>query len=365
MVKYLEGGEQTTINSTITELFPTLAFNNSKKFSKTEDFQKYILGLVTNKQLNQGDSKLSFVNNSNIESAIELLNNTTLIRPDMLNEKINNAIGILNYLYEIHKDKPIKKVVWGYREKPIGVPSNHAGDIFLFFKKGKPNILGLSLKAGTSKSSEPKLNSYVRTTLTKSMWTKSYPNADVELKNKLWDNVYSKLPNISKKVNRSNWLILAGTQKPDDAVVAAVYNCFAKYPTKFEQLYGEQNKQSKLMLIKLINRDLEATKDWIEQDFRLQKLSSEEKVPLILVKAVNNKATELGDKLAKVFPKITKVYAYLNPSSVQEWFIDVHAGKDKLTLLMTIRSDSEYRKDKQKGKLGAYMQLKLLYRGYR
>ena len=88
-------------------------------------------------------------------------------------------------------------------------------------------------------------------------------------------------------------------------------------------------------------------------------------VPLILVKAVNNKADELGDKLARLHPKITKIKARLNKSSVQEWFIDVSSAKDKLTLLMTIRSDSEFRKEKQKGKLGAYMGLKLLYRGYK
>ena len=88
-------------------------------------------------------------------------------------------------------------------------------------------------------------------------------------------------------------------------------------------------------------------------------------MPLTLVKAIGNKADEQGDKLAKFYPKITRVKAYLNTSSVQEWFIDVYAGQKKLTLLMTIRSDSEYREAKQKGKLGAYMQLKLLYRGYR
>ena len=88
-------------------------------------------------------------------------------------------------------------------------------------------------------------------------------------------------------------------------------------------------------------------------------------VPLVLVKAVGNTADEQGDKLAKIFPKITKIHARMNNNSVQEWFIDVFYGKKKLTLLMTIRSDSEYREGKQKGKLGAYMGLKLLYRGYK
>jgi len=115
----------------------------------------------------------------------------------------------------------------------------------------------------------------------------------------------------------------------------------------------------------LINKDLEATKEWIGQEFRLQTPGSSDEVPLTLVKAIGNRAEEQGDKLAKLYPKINKVKAYLNTASVQEWFVDVHAGNQKLTLLMTIRSDSEYREAKQKGKLGAYMGLKLLYRGYR
>ena len=115
----------------------------------------------------------------------------------------------------------------------------------------------------------------------------------------------------------------------------------------------------------MINKNQQATKDWIGQEFRLQTEGSSDEVPLTLVKAIGNKADEQGDKLAKFYPKITRVKAYLNTSSVQEWFIDVYAGQKKLTLLMTIRSDSEYREAKQKGKLGAYMQLKLLYRGYR
>ena len=115
----------------------------------------------------------------------------------------------------------------------------------------------------------------------------------------------------------------------------------------------------------MINKDFDTTLEWIENEFRLEKPKEEEKVPLVLVKAIGNKASEQGDKLAKIFPKISKVRAYLNSGSVQEWFIDVFSGNEKLTLLMTIRSDSEYREAKQKGKLGAYMMLKLLYRGYR
>ena len=56
-------------------------------------------------------------------------------------------------------------MVWGYRNntKPTGVNPNHKGDIFLVFKdkNNKPNIEGVSLKAGGEKTAEPQFNSYV------------------------------------------------------------------------------------------------------------------------------------------------------------------------------------------------------------
>ena len=36
----------------------------------------------------------------------------------MSDEKIGNAIGILNYFYEQHSIREIEKIVWGYRAKP-------------------------------------------------------------------------------------------------------------------------------------------------------------------------------------------------------------------------------------------------------
>ena len=79
--------------------------------------------------------------------------------------------------------------MWGYREKPRGVPNNHAGDIFLIHKDMRvtPKVVGISLKAGTAKSKEPKLNSYVGTTLRKDAWKRAYPRAIDQLKDKLWN----------------------------------------------------------------------------------------------------------------------------------------------------------------------------------
>tara|TARA_Y100000004_G_scaffold49717_1_gene54702 strand:- start:731 stop:1834 length:1104 start_codon:yes stop_codon:yes gene_type:complete len=365
---FLSGGEQTTINSTITELYPALAFNNNKKFTSPDKLNEFVLELLNKNKLFTGQSKKSFVNKGDADSAIVLISDSLKLRPAMRNEKLNNAIGILNYLYEQHSIRKIEKVVWGYRAKPPGVPNNHAGDIFLIYsQKRKPKVLGVSLKAGTKKSAEPKLNSYVRTTLTKPYWLRSAPNAQNELKRNLWNQVYSNLYKLNKKIaQESTYLDIQGkNQKPNEEVVNSVLRTFKHKKQLFEDLYIKQNLESRKILVKIINKDFKTALEWIENEFRLEKPASEVEVPLVLVKAVGNTATEQGDKLAKIFPKITKIKAYLNTSSVQEWFIDVFAGKQKLTLLMTIRSDSEYRESKQKGKLGAYMQLKLLYRGYK
>ena len=110
----------------------------------------------------------------------------------------------------------------------------------------------------------------------------------------------------------------------------------------------------------MVNKNVKATKEWITKEFRLQKA---QKVPLIVVKAVRDTYKELGDPLPNFLPKVTKVKAYLNRNSVQEWFIDLMSNKKKLTLKMTIRSDAGFRPEKPKGKLGKFNMLKLQYGG--
>ena len=164
---FLSGGQQTTVNSTITELFPALCFNNGYNPKNPEDLENFINGV----DLKSTKSKRTFVNENNIKAGKEFIVLKNKIRPAMREEKIQNAYAITKFLFETDKIKKIDKVVWGYREKPAGVPNNHAGDVFIFFKeKSYPAIAGISLKAGGEKTAEPKLNSYVKTTLTKPMW---------------------------------------------------------------------------------------------------------------------------------------------------------------------------------------------------
>ena len=361
MASYLSGGQQTTVNSTITELFPALCFNNNYNPKSPEDLENFINKL----DLSSSKSKKTFVTDSNLKAGKEFVVLKDSIRPDMRQEKIQNAYAITKFIFETHKNKAIDKVVWGYREKPRGVPSNHAGDVFIFFKqKTYPAIAGISLKAGSEKSAEPKLNSYVKTTLTKSMWAKSAPRAVPQLKKELWDKVYSKIPGLPKSITADNYFQSLGKNeatKPNPMLIEKMIDLFEADPARFDELYGIMNIVCREKLCEVINKDINAAKQWIAEEFRLE--TKGEEIPLVLVKAIRTKFQLAGDPLADMLPTIKKIKAYLNKNSVQEWFIDVSDGKKTLTLLMTIRSDSEFRRAKPKGKLGSFVGLKLLYRG--
>ena len=361
MATYLSGGQQTTVNSTITELFPALCFNNNYNPKSPEDLENFINRL----DLSSPKSKKTFVTDSNLKAGKEFVMLKDSIRPDMRQEKIQNAYAITKFIFETHKNKAIDKVVWGYREKPKGVPSNHAGDVFIFFKqKTYPAIAGISLKAGSEKSAEPKLNSYVKTTLTKSMWLKSAPRAVPQLKKELWDKVYSKIPALPKSITADNYFQSVGKNeatRPNPILIEKMIDLFESDPGRFDELYGIMNVVCREKLCEVINKDINAAKQWIAEEFRLE--TKGEEIPLVLVKAIRTKFQLAGDPLADMLPTIKKIKAYLNKNSVQEWFIDVSDGNKTLTLLMTIRSDSEFRRAKPKGKLGSFVGLKLLYRG--
>ena len=173
----IEGRVDTTLNASITELFPTLAFNLKSKPLTVEDFKKFIYTL----NLNSRKAKSSF-DTKDAASAKLVIEKLPTMEDRFVKTKIENAIGITNYLYNLHNSNPIKNVVWGYRAKPRGIPATHAGDIFVFFKNG--DKIGVSLKAGTAKSKEPLKNTYVGT---------QYKKLEVDTKSleiDLWNRIY-------------------------------------------------------------------------------------------------------------------------------------------------------------------------------
>ena len=349
----------TTDNATITELFPALAFNLGFKPVSVADFQKWVFQIQP--KLKSGWKK-TFPVASNIDAAKQLIDNLPAMDQKKVSEKFNNAIGIVNWIRDVNLGRPIKKVMWGYRQKPPGVnDQNHAGDIFLYYKdKAVPRILGVSLKGGTAKSMEPKMNSYVGTTFNKKPIKNAYRGDAVkELEDDLWDRVYSKIPGVKDIASKSNY-----TSKKIE--IKKVYRDWDDQNKELStQLYHEQALASRQKMCSVLNSiSTEAVKQWILEEFRLEKKDQE--VPLVLVNAIGYRAEIKGDTLATLHPMIIKHHAYLDKNSVQGWFIDVITEDTKLTLKMVIRSDAGVRLDKdikKLGQLGKFTQLKLLYLG--
>ena len=345
----LESMGETTQNASVTELFPCLAFNKKFRPSNVEDFKKFLY------KLNIKSAKTSYAS-SDADAAAEVIDRLSTMEERFVKMKIENAIGITNFLYDLNTSKPIRKVVWGYRAKPTGVPKNHAGDIFVFFKNKE--ILGISLKAGTTKSTEPLLNSYVKTQLKKM----DKESALKPMEDELWDAVYSKIPNIESVASKSTYA--SGDRK----VTAGVRQLYLDYHLQNEEesnnLYAAMVRIQRTHVCKALNElSLEDFKNWVYDNFNLQKPA---KVPLILVKAVGKTAEQKGDDLASLLPLVTSFKAYLNKASVQEWFIDIDTPDEMKKLKMTIRSDAGVREGKKLatlGRLAKFSMLKLQYSG--
>ena len=333
----------TTLNASITELFPCLAFNKKYKPSNVEDFKKFIY------TLNIKSMKSSF-HSKDAESAKLVIEKLPTMEDKFLKDKMNNAIGITNYLYNLHATKPIKNVVWGYRAKPAGIPNNHAGDIFVFFKNG--DKIGVSLKAGTAKSKEPLKNTYVGTQY------KALGVSTNKLQGALWDRVYSKIPGINDVANKGNFI-------KNKEVTKLYVDYFVENQDDADELYREMLVVCRENMCDILNKmNIKDFIVWVQETFNLQRKDDE--VPLIMVKAVGNTAEQKGDDIVDMIPMITKHYAYLNKNSVQEYLIDIYSADDKKTLKMAIRSDSGVRPEKGtsgQGRLGQYLQLKMQYSG--
>ena len=74
---FLTGGEQTTINATITELFPALAFNTGNNPKTPEEMRQ----LVTEMNLQDSGAQESFAAKSNVLSAKEYISQIDRIKP--------------------------------------------------------------------------------------------------------------------------------------------------------------------------------------------------------------------------------------------------------------------------------------------
>jgi hypothetical protein len=336
---------ESTLNASITELFPCIMFERQIKPTGMSDKD---IDKLMERLLSVDTRKLKCVGAKDQAAAKD-----TLQRADSSSkyfEKMKAAISIYNYLIDENKDKPIRRVYWGYRAKPKGVPQNHPGDMFIEYQDGK--MLGASLKSGGKKTKEPQLNTYHYTVFVNERSGPSFNDAKGKeaLRKKVYDKVYSKIPDFPKYGNHDGG---KGGRHPDKTKAIATIN---KLPTKEQnKLYDEYLEIVRQGLVERFNQNKDATLNYIKEAI----LRDAPDVPTIVIKAIEKSGTyeEITDKdqLGVFLPQVRFVKSYSSRSSKQNWFIELRSGDEKVTLAMSVRSSSG-------GKLKQWS-LKTLYNG--
>jgi len=335
LVKPLSGGiGETTLNSSITELFPAIAWET--RYNPTgniDDFYDHLL--------KQDPKKLKSVNPKDLKAAIDTIQKAS--ESSKFNEKMLNAVGVLKYIKDEESSKSIKMVHWGYRAKPKGVPKNHPGDIFLEFNDG--TILGVSLKAGGKKTKEPKLNTYVNPIFNSFGQSKKVKS----LRENLWDRVYSEIEGIPSKKAYDG----SGRRQTSKALV----DLFKKDSKRYERLYDESLDICRKAVIDLFNQNRDKTLDYIRSEI----LRDAPEVPTKVIKAVKNEYEEItaDDELGVFLPLVRFIRAYPSTTSKQNWFIDLKSKDSTVTMEMSIRTNKAGNAGSKK--LGQFFNLSVKY----
>lgn len=337
--KSTKGGmNETTLNSSITELFPCIAFETG---NTETDVDKYYSKISQCNKPNLG----AYKNDSAFKAGKDVVNKSE--SSTKFKQKVKGAIGITKWINEQSKRKPISKVVWGYRNntKPDGVNPNHKGDVFLVYKDG--SMLGVSIKAGSQNSAEPQLNTYV-----KPIFDFFGKKTEYEKLSKVsYETFYQNIPGISPYKNY-------GT-KP---MTITIGNFEKSNRKEYERLYDEQLEWIKESLINLFNQNPDLGKKWL-----LEKVCAEqENVPLVILKATDSGQTSLvkDEDIIKSCVKSSKTYGGLKAyssgsSSKQNWHIDLICNSYKTTLNFSIRTN----KTGIDHKLGQYINLAVKFNG--
>ena len=334
LIKPKSGGiGETTLNASITELFPAIAWE--KNFNVGTNIEKFYDFL-----LEQDPTKLKCVNPKDVKAAIETIQKAS--ESSKFSEKMLNAMGVIKYLTDENKSKPIKQVYWGYRAKPKGVPKNHPGDIFLEFNDG--DMLGVSLKAGGKKTKEPKLNTYVNP-----IFTAFKDNGVKKLKKDLHDKVYSKIEGMPDARSYD------GSKRRDTA--KALVDLSKKDNKKYESLYNEHLEVCRGAVIDLFNKNKDKTLDYI----RTEILRDAPEVPTKVIKAVKDDFEEItaNDELGVFLPVVKFIKAYPSKTSKQNWFLELKSKDETVTMEMAIRTNKAGNAGQKK--LGQFFNLAVKY----
>jgi hypothetical protein len=326
------GMQETTLNSTITELAPAVGFTQKITPKDFKDFY--------DKVKSTDPKKLTvYVNDKDRKSGTDFINNFP--KSSKFEIKMKNAIGVLNWLKDENKKNPIANVIWGYRAKPEGVDSKHKGDLFVEYKTGK--MLGVSLKAGDENTSEPKLNTYVKPILEK------LNESEIQkLRNKLYDEIYFKFSTskdgYDKIAKRQTISKLAELEKVD--------------VNGYNELYDKSLDIIRNALVKIFPKNTTKTVNYLREAITGQAGD----VPLIVLKAFNSSVKVLTDEddVEVFLNKTTSINCYASTTSKQDFFIElVASSSDKLLMKFSVRTN----KTGDEHKLGQFFNLSVKFNG--
>lgn len=328
------GMSETTLNSTITELAPALAFEAGYKPKSVEDFYSFL------KTVDHSRSS-AYVAVRDVSAGKKFVDDFP--NSSKFKDKMENAMGVLDWLYDENKKSPIKTVYWGYRQKPTGVDPKHKGDLFVEYKAG--NMLGVSLKAGDEKSKEPKLNTYVKPIL-----ESLDPRLIIQIRTILLKKVYEQFGVVSMDYDKS------GLEKIK--LIKRLSELERSDVRKYNELYDINLDNIRQVLILAFERNVKDTVNYLQTAI----VGKSGTVPLLVLKAYSNKVKVLTDEddVGVFLPKTKKIKAYSSTTSKQDFYIELIASPtDKLKMKFAVRTN----KTGDLHKLGQFYNLAVKFNG--
>lgn len=253
------GMQETTLNSSITELFPCIAFLTGIENQDLTTVEKFYAAV-----LKKNSPDLScYIRNDNIagKEFVDKAETSTKFK-----QKVTGALAVLKFIKEQDKGKPVTGVYWGYRNKPSGVLPNHKGDIFLKFNDN--TMLGVSIKSGGAKTQEPKLNTYVNPIME---WFGKKQEFE-KMKETAFNQFYKDIPGMPQDFKK------VGSKE--------FYDCLGKYELSnkrdYEKRYDQVLEFMRTNLVSLLSANDAKTKQWLMEVVA----GEQEGVPLVVVKAI-------------------------------------------------------------------------------
>ena len=299
-----KGFQQTTFMASITELFPAIAFINGISPSlSVENFYNQILQSNPSTVGAPGP----YLSTNDVAKGKEVIDLSEPGPDFKVKEKITNAKNVTKWLNNHNQKHPIAEVYWGYRAKPTGVDASNPGDIFLVYKNG--GMLGVSLKAGTSGSKEPILNTYVKPVF--DYFGK--PNDYLKLKQSLYPQYRE--AGVSELDLKTKW---------GSSQLAQQLGKFEKENSKeYNRLYDINLSLVRDAMVRIFNSDIKKTWKFIKSEI----LKTQLKTPFIKVKTTQTTAyiDNTYDQLSAGLEAATSIVASAGGSK-QEFVLTLSDG---------------------------------------